>query len=82
MNVIERRHSPLTYTTTLCGTRCQCTFVNEIIHLVLGLPRFLVSPGRPEHNAGFPSVVCSSRHMTSLATSFKFAYRFHDVSYF
>ena len=42
----------------LCGIRCQCTFMNEIIHLLLGLPRFLVSPGRPELNAGFPSVVC------------------------
>ena len=40
-----------------------------------------VSPARPEHNAGCPTVVCSSRHMTS-PIPFDCAYRFHDISYF
>ena len=36
---------------------------------------------RPERNAGCPTVVCSSSHMTS-AIPFEFTYRFHDISYF
>lgn len=40
-----------------------------------------VSPAGPEHNAGCPTVVWSSRHLTS-RTPFDCAYRFHDISYF
>ena len=53
------------------------------LHLVLGLPRFLVcmSSARPERNADCPTVVCSSRQKTS-PVPFEFAYYFHDIWYF
>ena len=62
------RHLPTLVHVMRNTSRCQCTFMNEIIHLVLGLPRFLVSPGRPEHNAGFPLVV-SSVHLATWPAS-------------
>ena len=64
------------------ATQCQCFAKpsKSSLHLVLGLPRFLVCPWL-EHNAGCPTVVCSSGHMNS-PIPFEFTYRFHDISYF
>ena len=53
----------------------------SISSLVL-IPRFHVCPqGRPERNAGCPTVVCYSCQITS-PIPFEFDYHFHDISYF
>ena len=52
------------------------------LHLILGLPRFLVCPwGVQKVNAGCPVVACSSRHMTS-PIPFESAYHFRAISFF
>ena len=52
------------------------------LHLILGLPRFLVCPwGVQKVNAGCPTVACSSHHMTS-PIPFEFAYHFRAISFF
>ena len=43
----------------------------------LGRPS--VSPGRPERNAGCPTVICSSRYMT-IPIPFEVVNHFHDIS--
>ena len=50
------------------------------LHLILGLPWFLVCPwGVQKVNAGCPMVACSSRHMTS-PIPFESAYHFRALS--
>ena len=76
---------PSALRTTFCATHYQClrNFLGRpsISSLVL-IPRFRVCPrGRPERNAGCPTVVCYSRQITSPIT-FEFDYHCHDISYF
>ena len=81
-NSVGRRPSPLTWP-TFCATRCQgfMKLFKPSLHLILGLPRFLVCPwGIQKVNAGCPMVACSSRHMTS-PIPFESAYHFR-ISFF
>ena len=82
-NSVGRRPSPLTWP-TFCATWCQgfMKLFKPSLHLILGLPRFLVCPwGVQKVNAGCPMVACSSRHMTS-PIPFEFAYDFRAISFF
>ena len=83
MSVVEHRPSPLTSTGprfsqhdgSVLRNYLNRTFISSLVFLgsLCGHSAF---PG-----VDCPTVVCSSRHMTSLIP-FEFANRFHDISYF